>query len=1274
VTGPLDYRERVGVDRADDVVDEPDGALTFQVLGPLAVHRGPGELPVTAPRERAVMAALVRGAGAVVHRDQLIADVWGDDVPPSAVATLHSYLAQLRRRLEPAPGSGTFSVVERTGTGYRLNVEPGAVDAVELEHRTDAARRAWAGGRIAESATELRVATGLWRGRPYPELCDSPVIAGEVARLENLWLTAVEDRVRAELALGDHERLVGELESLVTRHPFRETLWAHLIVALYRVGRQAEALRAFGRLRTLLVEELGIEPGPPLRRLELAVLRHDRTLDPGHPDPLAGAAAEGTAPAPAAAAVRPRRPVPAPDRHADLVGRQAELGVLASAWSRARNGGPVIALVGGEPGAGASRLVDAFADRARREGAVLSTRCRQDLDGLGTARALTRQLVAGLSDVEVLRAAGPFAPALATLAPDVAARVGAESSSLPRPTGSVVIEAVAHLVEHVALTTPVAAVLDDGDRIDRATATLARHLLDRPGAAVLIVITHHERGPLSVGELAELARHPGARRLTLDGLDGPAVARLWADRGGDPLDPAAAVHVRGHTAGNPRLVGELAAAGWAPGDAVPDAVLDEVGARLARLPPAAAAVVELAAVAGRGVPAPQTGSGVPAPPAGPGIAVRVLAGAAGTPLDELVPTIDALVAGGLLDEVPGRSGLLRFHHPVVHDAVYARLSASRRALLHDRLAAYLSAVDTDPDVIAHHALRAIGIGDTPRAVSTSIAAARAALDELAVGPAVGLLNDALTAVEGEPGTAAARAELLAELAHAQRAAGEVEAATASAVEAAAAARGLGRADILGRAALATVGADRAGGLDPRGVGQFTEALAGLGDGHDELRAQLLGHLAVYRAVAEGDQRAAEELIAEAEVLARRAAMRAATGGAATGPTTDPALLAVVLAQALLVLRYSHRIDQAEVVRDELTALVRAPRSLWGWWAQAMLLRHRPVLRLVRGDAGAFAQDLDALERTARGWAVSGAPDEVSTQASLGAIADLLRATWALGAGDLDDAGAALQRLGAVAGEDVHLRAGHSSVVFLLLRELGRLDEVIPAMEALATDHPRAPFTLVCLAYCHLWAGDRDTARRLFARAAPGPGLRDPNAEPGLGDRNAAPGRRDPNAEPGLRDPNAAPGRRGGDIETDAGTDSVVSAALLAEIAAGLGDRTATAGLRRTLEPYGGQLLVVSIGAGCLGAADRYLGLLAALDGRTDEAERRYERALDLETAAGLHLLAARTGCHLAEHLQATGRPTDATRVLAGIRPERCSPSIERRLARLRPGPGRLPLP
>jgi hypothetical protein len=303
----------------------------------------------------------------------------------------------------------------------------------------------------------------------------------------------------------------------------------------------------------------------------------------------------------------------------------------------------------------------------------------------------------------------------------------------------------------------------------------------------------------------------------------------------------------------------------------------------------------------------------------------------------------------------------------------------------------------------------------------------------------------------------------------------------------------------------------------------------------------------------------------------------------------------------------------------------------------MLLRQQPALRLIRGDGAGFAEDVADVEHTDRAWTLSGAPPEASRQAGLAPVADLLRATGALAAGDLAEAGHALDRLNAVAGDDAYLRGGFSTVAFLFLREQDRIEELLPLLDDLADRFPGQRTTLVCQAYCHLRAGDRDLARRLFARTAPGLGVLATQAGPGL----------TTGTEPGL---------------------DVISVSLLTEMAAELTDRSAVPGLRRWLEPYAGQLLVVTTGAGCLGAADRYLGVLDSLDGR-DDAVRRFQAAIELEERAGLHLLAARTRCHLAEHLHARGQVRAAAEVLDGVRAEGRAPDVLRRMARLRTGSG-----
>src|SRR4029453_12870602 len=171
--------------------------------------------------------------------------------------------------------------------GYVLRVAPGALDAARFEELTATARRALADGAAGAAGSMLREALGLWRGQAFEEFLDSDVAVAAADRLGELRLVAVEDRVEADLRLGQHRELVAELEGLVRDHPLRERLWSQLLLALYRSGRQADALLGYQRARATLGEELGFDPGAELRRLHAAVLAQDPGLD--LPSPAAGA-------------------------------------------------------------------------------------------------------------------------------------------------------------------------------------------------------------------------------------------------------------------------------------------------------------------------------------------------------------------------------------------------------------------------------------------------------------------------------------------------------------------------------------------------------------------------------------------------------------------------------------------------------------------------------------------------------------------------------------------------------------------------------------------------------------------------------------------------------------------------------------------------------------------------------------------------------------------------------------------------------------------------
>ncbi len=247
-------------------------AWDFGILGPLSVTSREGEdVDVRGRKQRALLIALVLRRGQTVTTDRLVEDLWGDSPPPGAAKTLQIYVSRLRASL----GDG---LIARAGAGYVLTIDPERVDAVRFEQLVDEGAAALAADDPQRASAALVAALALWRGAALADVEYEPWARAERERLEELRLLAQEEHVEARLRSGESDRLVSELRSLVTAHPLRERLRAQAMLALYRSGRQAEALQLYQEGRQLLVGELGLEPGPELQELQRRILAHDPAL------------------------------------------------------------------------------------------------------------------------------------------------------------------------------------------------------------------------------------------------------------------------------------------------------------------------------------------------------------------------------------------------------------------------------------------------------------------------------------------------------------------------------------------------------------------------------------------------------------------------------------------------------------------------------------------------------------------------------------------------------------------------------------------------------------------------------------------------------------------------------------------------------------------------------------------------------------------------------------------------------------------------------------
>jgi DNA-binding SARP family transcriptional activator len=349
------------------------GETEYCLLGPLVVRRGGVVVPVPPGKQRALLAALLLRAGHRLDIAELTEALWGSQPPPSARVSLQNYVRRLRQTLEDGGGP---VVVTQPG-GYLIHVGPGALDVDRFESLLTAGRAAARAGAWAEAARDLGAALALWRGEPLADVVSDALTAREVPRLAELRLLAAETRIDAELHLGRPAEAIAELRQLTAAHPLRERLHALLMIALHRDGQRSGALAAYQAARSVLVGELGVEPGPELRRVQQQVLAGGSVLVGG--PVLAGE----PRPDPAGPEVGPEagplsRPAPGvrcslPPDAAAFTGRDSELGHITAVVAEAVPTGGVVAIraIGGMPGVGKTALAvhaayllrDRFPDR-----------------------------------------------------------------------------------------------------------------------------------------------------------------------------------------------------------------------------------------------------------------------------------------------------------------------------------------------------------------------------------------------------------------------------------------------------------------------------------------------------------------------------------------------------------------------------------------------------------------------------------------------------------------------------------------------------------------------------------------------------------------------------------------------------------------------------------------------------------------------------------------------------------------------------------------------
>jgi DNA-binding SARP family transcriptional activator len=1334
--------------------------VEFRVLGPLEVLDDGRPLALGGTKQRSLLALLLLNANHAVSTDRLIDEVWGD-AAEGAARTLQVYVSNLRKLLTSNERSGSELLLTQK-PGYSMRLEETQLDLLGFEARCGQGQQLLAAGDNHAAARRLREALALWRGPALADLAFEPFAQAEATRLEGLRLAVLEDRIEADLALGRHTEVVHELESLVVAQPLRERLWGQLMVALYRSGRQSDALRACARLRRILGEELGIEPSPDLVRLEDAILMHKPELDwtpvPGEGRPLGRSLPTGvvtflltdvvgstrqwqSAPQAMAQALarhdqilaeavgdrggnllktkgegdstfsvftratdavaaalsaqlslaaevwpggtelsvrmalhtgealerdgdyfgtavnraarlravtaggqiflsqstaevvvdhlpedvglaelgsqrlrdldRPERlfvlteprllPVPVPT--ADLeppaeqpplparlassglfVGRQAEMERLLGLWKEAVSGTLSVVLVAGEPGVGKTRLAAEFARAAHAEGAtVLYGHCDENLGApyQPVAEAL-RSYVISCPTRALESHVAVYGGELARLVPELRRRLPEAPSPLPAESEAErwrLFEAVGGLLADASRVAPVALVMDDLHWADQTTLLLLRHLARSPGHSALLML-----GSYRETELA--ASHPLGE--TLADLRRDRLAERMTLRGLDEDETIALIATRTGADPEPDFGGAVHSATEGNPFFIEE-VLTHRAEREARTG-RSLSLEELGVpegvreVVGRRLarlsPATQQVLAL-ASVVGREFDLELLLLVGETTEDQLLDCLDESLASRLIKEQLPVAGRYAFSHALIRQTLFDELASMRRARLHRRIG----------ETLEHR--YQLGQRDELSSLAHHFSEGAPA------GTAAKAARYSLMAAERASDQLAFEeaAEFLRRGLAALASQGHPDEAVRADSLLALAQCQLAMFDVSSAKKVAEQAADAARALDsPERLGRAAvlrsyNITMGQPDSRAvELCTEALAALGDEHVSLRGQIMAAlaryryfaEGDVDAADELARDALVLARRAG-------DRNALTIAIHARAVTLANMHSPWDVIQLAEELLSLDAESRDRT---IQVYGHRIRALPRLAMGDVSGFDADTADVHRYGT---------ELHMTQYL-AEAALWRALRAIFSGEFEAAERISAEVLVHAQGEPDLVASALGQIVYLRAEQGRLPEVEFMLVAGLQDNPQMAVIRAGLTLCRARLGKLEEAAADLEHFA----------------------------HDGL---------------TTLPRDFMWAASLtlLAEACAHVGNRNLAAAVEQQLRPYRGLLVIEGLGIACAGAADRYLGILAATRDRWSEAEELYRAALALEQRSGAIPNLARTKLWYATMLRSRGQEHDPLR-------------------------------